>query len=1785
MKAIKVQGYLHNCKFVPHTTAIAVSHKQTVLTVLNQHDPSNALCNPLKHDKYDNIEGSATQVIQTFDITPDGTKILSITLEQASCSMFHVLDKVDDGKFVPREESYKMDPPVTVRNCAISPNGKTALIGAVGRFCALNLESMTFIGEVFHVQKYDRTHDWTPTRCSFVAFSPCGKYCVGGDSLGRMWVFGDQQNPLASPFSIRKPNMTAAHIGEATACAFGPNDSIATCGYDNVIRVWQLNLPMIRRLQDSHKESIIDNSDSIGLGCCIKYTLMGHRSVIYDIAWSIDGKYIASVSKDSFLRLWNAETTSAISMLPLGIGRKCDFSADGNQLLAATLDGSIKIVDTHALVNGDIEGGIKVPKHSSNWSQESATLIAIAGGAGCLDATLNENGVSAINDNKPDNTGGKDGKGGFGYAFQAGSGGAGWKSGAESLQVNGTQKSATLAPALSDPDGLFLGAFFKDGHEASCGGLGGGGNGWYGSGGGGGYSGGGGSSTNGRGGGGGSYFAKGIEGMKITQEGTVKNKKTGNATITSPNGKVLYIGSDMNGQSEKLGFDLVIPPLPNVQSDFIFEPNGVVVYEVKEAGEYQIALHGAGCKDENNGRGADLFFSLQLQVGNMIGILTGNRGFRGDQGSGASIAWLITDMQDAFANALTVDRASSALELLTRGAKVDDKICNILLAIPSEGLPDSKWALLVTASTADSKTLVSKLAQLRSDRLTSSMTSRETLITSFAVGREEATLRLLEQGAKFDEGAFHALTQIPVGLEMRSRLWHCIRGGKCKAMVQKLSSLRAEVADYAVREALHCSSEDSFAICQWLFDLNLRMSPALSSNLLTERNQGQLLPFLGQVIQNVAKTSKFPQKLIICIVRVAPDTLGPIAVCTFMNLHWYDEALQILQEVAISTIALREHLILPMGDASTYFHQAVQFQEAQELIHYLVLHDLSLIHDCKDGDDRAAYDLAVKANRLRMDDAESFCGRYRIVSKTPEHKSATSVVIRAKDVLQDYREVIVKLMANEDQFKREVYQREATKMASQENGNNGDEFDRYTVGIIMSSISDAIRDRWQKDVANNKMLLDGISCAQYPHGIVMVAGDRNLQLIYLQERPSLNAIRSYIEQILLALKMFHDAEVIHGDIKPLNVVRLVSDHQLRLIDFDAAANISSTSTMPFAASKFSSGYIPPELWVKLDAGQKKQYDDYWNKYCTDKDLKQKVKPLAFKGFYYVVRTYLVENDKLVKIEELPYSPIHASADIDVWALGVMMYQLCVGKPLLSTSRDDDLLSGKDASVVCTWKDTNAYDYLKNVTDEVARDMLSKMLSTQNRASVEELLAHPFIKVGMSGNGKVDREMQETLNKLINQQQQVLEKLNRIEERTASIEQLTLATKGELSRGVSELKKRIASASDITIPTCFVICPLVSDELSLKEEALMLVKNVQKRDLGSAAEHSMKVLSKMKSLYDTVSTTVANPLNSIKQKFKELLGDSEFQMFLICQLCYEPQTTSQWPIKLERASDRKIELAAKVLPIAKAGLQVAAVFNTAAGIGRLLGYPIPTIPIELVEKNLDFLESTSSVADYSALEKKLFEAGDKSDNQQKENQEGYMMREYRRFLEEFDPKQDWGQLQRLLLDEGTAMWCCEKCVGVVKTHNDATFDQLRAIVSPKEVVALTTTTKQMTIKANPILHNKEDMAKTLVRVASSIQQSDVQADQVAARLDNATVAIQSQAIMAMQTRLDRLENTVDNTKANQKATTEEVQQIQHRLKSLEANNGTSSTFLCVPRFVKTHPMVTNQETDGKLPKGK
>jgi len=520
----------------------------------------------------------------------------------------------------------------------------------------------------------------------------------------------------------------------------------------------------------------------------------------------------------------------------------------------------------------------------------------------------------------------------------------------------------------------------------------------------------------------------------------------------------------------------------------------------------------------------------------------------------------------------------------------------------------------------------------------------------------------------------------------------------------------------------------------------------------------------------------------------------------------------------------------------------------------------------------------------------------------------------------------------------------------------------------------------------------------------------------------------------------------HGDIKSLNIVRFIEDNHLHLIDLDAAGSTldeaqTEDGTIGYVGSKFSSASLPPELIYKLkDEEEEELYNEYWKEEKNNNtELWKKISPVKHKNGLFVIKTFKYESeDNTIPYEEdsLPYDLVGASKSVDAWSLGVLLYKLCTDKDLTATSRDNDFSSSSGFNYIYSWNDKVAERKLCDIEDPLARDLISKLLVKEphKRADVKYLLNnHSFFKVQ---NNTI-----EGFNELKKNMEEIKETLSIIDKRTINMEEINLSIRGELSKGVEELKRRIVSVNSSEIPTFFVICPDLSPVEKMENDADEILKAIDKEDHEKVLNYTSTLLEKSKKLYENVTSATSNP----SQVFKNILNKDDYNIYLLCELCYEKQESDVWPVSVSKTNSEIHKVVSKILPLAKSCLQVAKLINGVSGIGRLFGYPLPKLPEDV---NLDYLEAETSVSEFQELENKLL-LEDSEKEEENTKVEGYSQREFKRFLDKYDEKKDWAKLSCITLEEGTSIWCCENCCKILKENPKLKFNELKLLITEQD----------------------------------------------------------------------------------------------------------------------------------------
>ncbi|KAL3938522.1 MAG: hypothetical protein SGBAC_006589 [Bacillariaceae sp.] len=490
-------------------------------------------------------------------------------------------------------------------------------------------------------------------------------------------------------------------------------------------------------------------------------------------------------------------------------------------------------------------------------------------------------------------------------------------------------------------------------------------------------------------------------------------------------------------------------------------------------------------------------------------------------------------------------------------------------------------------------------------------------------------------------------------------------------------------------------------------------------------------------------------------------------------------------------------------------------KESDMLISFIKTTDLAKVRvlaNAKDLDGRLALKFAKVHIRSVFEERLLFLGRYDLAAGPPIHKSATCIVVKAEDtkmsqyydaefekysrggenpdelsreqfqealkdllvvsndseIVQDYvarvdidndgsisrsefvqfclqefgRTIVLKFMRREDQYLREIRGRNEKKLDK-----------RYVVGIIGNH-----------DENNSEGLASGLGGflrphlsesdvpEDYKHVIVMPFGDRNLDTIFRSERPDMVTVRTLAKEIGEAVAYLHENELLHGDLKMLNVVRI--NGRLSLIDLDASAQIDED----FAGAKYSSGVLPPEMIYPLaDYEEKETYIGYFKEENEEEQRKRAPKfstSPTVRG--YAVRSFLEdeieetfqhpETGKIVTLKKSVtrsekfsmYDLVLADSSFDVWSFGVLLYTMCSKEPLFRVNNDDDITDGNSMRQLHHWGEYDVETILeRNIQDTAAKALLKKILQRDplkrpSMASIlQDVFFHPDKNTGMS----------------------------------------------------------------------------------------------------------------------------------------------------------------------------------------------------------------------------------------------------------------------------------------------------------------------------------------------------------------------------------------------------------------------------------------------------------------------
>jgi len=216
-----------------------------------------------------------------------------------------LLSTLSVPELAPRHE---VDEPVTALE--YSPDGKHL---AAGRFGSVTLEEVSSGKEI-------RVFKVSDGKVNAVHFSPDGASLVAATGVSGL-------RGVAVVFDLKSGKEIARFGGEAHRdilfdAEYSPDGkTLATAGYDRVIRLWEVSSGKYLRQFPSH------------------------NGAVYDLAFSPDGKVLASASGDSTCKIWHVETGERLDTLnqPQGEQFGVDFTPDGKFIVGVGADNRIRL--------------------------------------------------------------------------------------------------------------------------------------------------------------------------------------------------------------------------------------------------------------------------------------------------------------------------------------------------------------------------------------------------------------------------------------------------------------------------------------------------------------------------------------------------------------------------------------------------------------------------------------------------------------------------------------------------------------------------------------------------------------------------------------------------------------------------------------------------------------------------------------------------------------------------------------------------------------------------------------------------------------------------------------------------------------------------------------------------------------------------------------------------------------------------------------------------------------------------------------------------------------------------------------------------------------------------------------------------------------------------------------------------------------------------------------------------------------------------------------------------
>jgi ankyrin repeat protein/serine/threonine protein kinase len=239
-----------------------------------------------------------------------------------------------------------------------------------------------------------------------------------------------------------------------------------------------------------------------------------------------------------------------------------------------------------------------------------------------------------------------------------------------------------------------------------------------------------------------------------------------------------------------------------------------------------------------------------------------------------------------------------------------------------------------------------------------------------------------------------------------------------------------------------------------------------------------------------------------------------------------------------------------------------------------------------------------------------------------------------------------------------------------------------------------------------------------------------------------------------SLVELHSKNIIHGGLSLGKIVYYSEGESSARWQLSDCVGGTLSSGNSFLGRVSQSGHAlsapisaPPELMEKVSPSQLRHYAKYWatvSKFFGVSISKSLTEPYVnpATGESFVFRYFFQpagRNNDDTQLPRLPYSVLPATTAADMWAFGLVIFELYAGRPLIPyDGRSGAVL---DCSLLAKWDTTQAANLIYDcVEDPLAQDLLLLLLGPAEfrlTLAIEDVLKHPmFLPVGTK-SGSID----------------------------------------------------------------------------------------------------------------------------------------------------------------------------------------------------------------------------------------------------------------------------------------------------------------------------------------------------------------------------------------------------------------------------------------------------------------